>query len=160
MEYNHSQYVIEAIKQNVIPQVRMFFEVEDRKNSFVMSRRKKHLQMQTYTRYGTGSVVMFDYAESPFETFQLEIPYRQAHKARSCACSLCLTEWRRVLVNMYIESIFLLLEYVILSCKLMLICKNVCYNWLVVSDLWVICAVVYTLQYTESNLQKWQVGKK
>jgi len=57
MEYNHSQYVIEAIKQNVIPQVRMFFEVEDRKNSFVMSRRKKHLQMQTYTRYGTGSVV-------------------------------------------------------------------------------------------------------
>ena len=68
MEYNHSQYVIEAIKQNVIPQVR------------------------TYTRYGTGSVVMFDYAESPFETFQLEIPYRQAHKARSCACSLCLTE--------------------------------------------------------------------
>ena len=41
MEYNHSQYVIEAIKQVVIPQVR------------------------TYTRYGTGSVVMFDYAESP-----------------------------------------------------------------------------------------------
>ena len=68
MEYNYSQYVIEAIKQVVIPQVR------------------------TYTRYGTGSVVMFDYSESPFETFQLEIPYRQTHKARSCACSLCLTE--------------------------------------------------------------------
>ena len=47
MEYNHSQYVIEAIKQNVIPQVR------------------------TYTRYGTGSVVMFDYAESPLETFSV-----------------------------------------------------------------------------------------
>ena len=65
MEYAYSQYVISKKIQEVIPQVRMFFEVEDRKNSFVMSRRKKHLQMQTYTRYGTGSVVMFDYAESP-----------------------------------------------------------------------------------------------
>ena len=25
-------------------------------------------QVRTYTRYGTGSVVMFDYAESPRET--------------------------------------------------------------------------------------------
>ncbi len=45
MEYIYSQYVIHTnkTKQEVIPQVR------------------------TYTRYGTRSVVMFDYAESPTE---------------------------------------------------------------------------------------------
>ncbi len=75
MEYIHSQYVIEAIKQNVIPQVRMFLKAEDRANLFDMLRRIKTSARQTYTRYGTGSVVMFDYAESPFETFQLEITH-------------------------------------------------------------------------------------
>ena len=68
MEYNHSQYVIEAIKQNVIPQVRMFLKAEDRANLFDMLRRIKTSARQTYTRYGTGSVVMFDYAESPIST--------------------------------------------------------------------------------------------
>ena len=41
----------------VIPQVRMFLKAEDRTNSFVMLRRKKHLRKQTITRYGTGSVI-------------------------------------------------------------------------------------------------------
>ena len=41
----------------------------------------------------------FAYAESPLGTigrlltaFRERGPYRQAHKARTCACSLCLTE--------------------------------------------------------------------
>ena len=51
----------------VIPQVRMFLKAEDRTNSFVMLRRKKHLRKQTLTRYGTGSVILFNYAESPVE---------------------------------------------------------------------------------------------
>ena len=49
-------------------------------------------QVRTYTRCGTGSVVMFDYAESPKETIMKEIPYRQTHGQRSLCCSLCLTE--------------------------------------------------------------------
>ena len=53
---------------NVIPQVRMFFKAEGRANLFDMLRRIKTSARQTYTRYGTGSVVMFDYAESPIST--------------------------------------------------------------------------------------------
>jgi hypothetical protein len=58
------------MKQNVtvIPQIRMFFKDEDRTNSFVMLRQKKHLRKQTYTRYRMGSVVMFNCAESPIST--------------------------------------------------------------------------------------------
>ena len=41
------------------------FKAEDRANLFDMLRRIKTSARQTYTRYGTGSVVMFDYAESP-----------------------------------------------------------------------------------------------
>ena len=43
----------------------MFFKAEGRANLFDMLRRIKTSAGQTYTRYGTGSVVMFDYAESP-----------------------------------------------------------------------------------------------
>ena len=53
---------------NVIPQVRMFFKAEGRANLFDMLRRIKTSARQTYTRCGTGSVVMFDYAESPLCT--------------------------------------------------------------------------------------------
>ena len=53
---------------NVIPRVRMFFKAEGRANMFDMLRRIKTSARQTYTRYGTGSVVMFDYAESPMKT--------------------------------------------------------------------------------------------
>ena len=54
--------------ETVIPQIRMFFKDEDRTNSFVMLRQKKHLRKQTYTRYRMGSVVMFNCAESPMKT--------------------------------------------------------------------------------------------
>ena len=46
----------------------MFLKAEDRANLFDMLRRVKTSARQTYTRYGTGSVVMFDYAESPLST--------------------------------------------------------------------------------------------
>ena len=42
---------------NVIPQVRMFLKAEGRANLFDMLRRIKTSARQTYTRYGTGSVV-------------------------------------------------------------------------------------------------------
>ncbi len=57
-----------SINKKVIPQVRMFFKAEDRANLFDMLRRIKTSARQTYTRYGTGSVVMFGYAESPMKT--------------------------------------------------------------------------------------------
>jgi len=58
------------MKQNetVIPQARMFFKAESRANLFDMLRRIKTSARQTYTRYGTVSVVMFGYAESPINT--------------------------------------------------------------------------------------------
>ena len=42
---------------NVIPQVRMFLKAEGRANLFDMLRRIKTSARQTYTRYGTGSVI-------------------------------------------------------------------------------------------------------
>ena len=52
-------------KETVISQVRMFFKDEYRTNLVVMLSQKKHLRKQTYTRYITERVVMFDYAKSP-----------------------------------------------------------------------------------------------
>ena len=47
-------------------------------------------QIRTYTRYGIVERCNVQLCGISF--IILEIPYRQAHKARSCACSLCLTE--------------------------------------------------------------------
>ena len=55
-------------KENVIPQVRMLFKAEGRANLFDMLRRIKTYARQTITQYGTGSVLLFNYAESPKET--------------------------------------------------------------------------------------------
>ena len=58
-------------KENVIPQVRMFFKAEGRANLFDMLRRIKTYARQTITRYGTGSVILFNYAESPIENVSM-----------------------------------------------------------------------------------------
>ena len=86
-------------KEYVIPQVRMFFKAEGRANLFDMLRRIKTYARQTYTRCVTGSVVMFDYAESPLCTngrFRISeltsnVPYA-VHKQRSLCCSFYFTE--------------------------------------------------------------------
>ena len=49
----------------------MFFKAEGRANLFDMLRRIKTYARQTITRYGTGSVILFNYAESPIETFSI-----------------------------------------------------------------------------------------
>ena len=76
----------------------MFFKAEGRANLFDMLRRIKTYARQTITRYGTGSVILFDCAErnslvkqseqSPLKNWRLltafreRVPYRQAHKQR------------------------------------------------------------------------------